>query len=195
MENGSSFDYDFIVIGSGFGGSVSALRLAEKGYKVAVLEKGKRWNTEDFPKTNWNIRKNLWLPAIGCYGYQMLTQLKHVLIFHGGGVGGGSLVYANQLLVPPDEVFKRPEWGAGNWKQKLMPMYEKAKKCSAPTRAPRWALRINAFRKSGLNSPARTRFTKTMWAFFSARRRKPYRILILTVKGRTGPAAHSAGHA
>ena len=80
MKNNSSFDYDFIIIGSGFGGSVSALRLAEKGYKVAVLEKGKRWNTEDFPKTNWNIRKNLWLPIIRCYGYQMLTQLKHVLI-------------------------------------------------------------------------------------------------------------------
>ena len=128
MNNQSSFDYDYIVIGSGFGGSVSALRLAEKGYKVAVLKKGKRWKTEDFPKTNWNIRKNLWLPAIGCYGYQMLTQLKHVLIFHGGGVGGGSLVYANQLLVPPDKVFERPEWGQGDWKSRMMPFYEKAKK-------------------------------------------------------------------
>ena len=125
---GNKYDYDFIVIGSGFGGSVSALRLAEKGYKVAVLEKGKRWKTEDFPKTNWNIRKNLWLPALGCYGYQMVTQLKHVLIFHGGGVGGGSLVYANQLLIPPDKVFERPEWGPGDWKSKMMPFYEKAKK-------------------------------------------------------------------
>jgi len=124
----SKFNYDFIIIGSGFGGSVSALRLAEKGYKVAVLEKGKRWNTEDFPKTNWNIPKYMWLPALGCYGYQMVTQLKHVLIFHGGGVGGGSLVYANQLLVPPDEVFKRPEWGPGDWKAKLMPMFKKAQK-------------------------------------------------------------------
>ena len=80
------FDYDFIVIGSGFGGSVSALRLAEKGYRVAVLEKGKRWNQEDFPETNWNVRKYMWLPQLGCYGFQMLTQFKHVLIFHGGGV-------------------------------------------------------------------------------------------------------------
>jgi len=121
-------DYDYIVIGSGFGGSVSALRMAEKGYKVAVLEKGKRWNNKDFPKTNWNTRKYMWLPQLGCYGYQMLTQLKHVLIFHGGGVGGGSLVYANQLLVPPDEVFDRSEWGIKNCKEKLTPFFERAKK-------------------------------------------------------------------
>jgi len=118
MSKENGFDYDYIVIGSGFGGSVSALRLAEKGYKVAVLEKGKRWANKDFPKTNWNTRKYMWLPQLGCYGYQMLTQLKHVLIFHGGGVGGGSLVYANQLLVPPDEVFERPEWGMENCKEK-----------------------------------------------------------------------------
>jgi cholesterol oxidase len=128
MRKGNGFDYDYIVIGSGFGGSVSALRLAEKGYKVAVLEKGKRWANKDFPKTNWNTRKYMWLPQLGCYGYQMLTQLKHVLIFHGGGVGGGSLVYANQLLVPPDEVFERPEWGIDNCKEAMMPHYQEAKR-------------------------------------------------------------------
>ncbi|MBU1170406.1 MAG: FAD-binding protein [Proteobacteria bacterium] len=128
MGHGKAFDYDFIVIGSGFGGSVSALRLAQKGYKVAVLEKGKRWENKDFPKTNWNTRKYMWLPQLGCYGFQMLTQLKHVLIFHGGGVGGGSLVYANQLLVPPDEVFEKPEWGIENCKEKMMPHYAEAKK-------------------------------------------------------------------
>jgi len=124
----STTEYDYIVIGSGFGGSVSALRLAEKGYKVAVLEKGKRWANKDFPKTNWNTRKYLWLPQLGCYGFQMLTQLKHVMILHGGGVGGGSLVYANQLLIPPDEVLERPEWSIENCKEKMMPYYEKAKK-------------------------------------------------------------------
>lgn len=128
MGNEGQYDYDYIIIGSGFGGSVSALRLAEKGYRVAVLEKGKRWKNKDFPKTNWNTRKYMWLPQLGCYGYQMLTQLKHVLIFHGGGVGGGSLVYANQLLVPPDEVFNRSEWGIENCKEKMMPCYEKAQK-------------------------------------------------------------------
>jgi cholesterol oxidase len=119
--------YDYIVIGSGFGGSVSALRLAEKGYRVAVLEKGKRYHTKDFPATNWNLRKFLWMPRLGLYGIQMLTLMRHVFILHGGGVGGGSLVYANQLLVPPDEVFVKPEWGPGDWKEKLAPFYEQAK--------------------------------------------------------------------
>ncbi|MBU0990966.1 MAG: GMC family oxidoreductase N-terminal domain-containing protein [Proteobacteria bacterium] len=128
MTESKKFDYDYIVIGSGFGGSVSALRLSEKGYKVGLLEKGKWWQKEDFPKTNWNLKKYLWLPQLGCYGYQMLTQLKHVLIFHGGGVGGGSLVYANQLLIPPDDVFSQPEWGPGDWKSKLLPHYETAQK-------------------------------------------------------------------
>jgi cholesterol oxidase len=109
--------YDYIVIGSGFGGSVSALRLAEKGYRVAVLEKGRRYRTQDFPPTNWNLRKFLWKPRLGLYGIQMLTLMRHVFILHGGGVGGGSLVYANQLLIPPDEVFLKPEWGPGDWKK------------------------------------------------------------------------------
>lgn len=130
------FDYDFAVIGSGFGGSVSALRLAEKGYTVAVLEKGKRYRTEDFPKTNWHLRKYLWMPRLGLYGIQMLSLFRHVLVLHGGGVGGGSLVYANQLLIPPDEVFEKPEWGPGNWKERLAPFFETARKMLGATTAP-----------------------------------------------------------
>lgn len=160
MSETTSIDYDFIVIGSGFGGSVSALRLSEKGYKVAVLEKGKRWRTEDFPKTNWNIRKNLWLPAIGCYGYQMLTQLKHVLIFHGGGVGGGSLVYANQLLVPPDEVFERPEWGPGDWKSKLAPFYERAKTTLGATPSPHVGIADKCLQEVGIELTGKDTFHK-----------------------------------
>ncbi len=95
-----AYEYDFVVVGSGFGGSVSALRLAEKGYRVLVLEAGKRWRTEDFPKTNWNLRKFLWLPGLFCYGIQRLTLLRDVLVLSGAGVGGGSLVYANTLLEP-----------------------------------------------------------------------------------------------
>ncbi|MGD8961890.1 MAG: FAD-binding protein, partial [Desulfobacterales bacterium] len=128
--------YDYIVIGSGFGGSVSALRLAEKGYRVAVLEKGRRYRTRDFPPTNWNLRKFLWKPRLGLYGIQMLTLMRHVFILHGGGVGGGSLVYANQLLVPPDDVFLKPEWGPGNWKKILMPFYEQGKRMLGATRCP-----------------------------------------------------------
>ena len=160
MNNSNDYDYDYIVIGSGFGGSVSALRLAEKGYKVAVLEKGRRWNTEDFPKTNWNIRNNLWLPALGCYGYQMITQLKHVLIFHGGGVGGGILVYANQLLVPPDEVFERPEWGPGNWKEKMMPQYEKAKKMLGANPSPQVGEADRCLREVGIEMTGKDTFHK-----------------------------------
>lgn len=160
MSSNNSYDYDVIVIGSGFGGSVSALRLSEKGYKVAVLEKGKRWRTEDFPKTNWNIRKYLWLPALGCYGYQMVTQLKHALIFHGGGVGGGSLVYANQLLVPPDEVFGRPEWGPGNWKEKLMPMYEKAKRMLGANLSPQVGEADKRLREVGIELTGKDTFHK-----------------------------------
>ncbi len=144
------FDFDYIVIGSGFGGSVSALRLSEKGYKVAVLEKGRRWGKADFPKTNWNIRKYMWLPALGCYGYQMLTQLKHVLILHGGGVGGGSLVYANQLLVPPDEVFKHPEWGIKDCKAALMPHYETAKKMLGANPSPQIGTADKCLREVGI---------------------------------------------
>src|SRR6476469_6067344 len=95
-----NLDYDYIIIGSGFGGSVSAMRLAEKGYSVAVLEMGKRYRTGDFAETNWNLRKYLWLPQLFLHGIQKLTLLKDVLILGGVGVGGGSLVYANTLLEP-----------------------------------------------------------------------------------------------
>ena len=128
MNSTKPYDFDYIVIGSGFGGSVSALRLSEKGYGVAVIEKGKEWKTKDFPKTNWNIKKYLWIPQIGCYGYQMITLFKHVMIVHGSGVGGGSLVYANQLLVPPDEVFESKEWCIPDPREALAPHYETARK-------------------------------------------------------------------
>jgi len=156
----SNFDYDFIIIGSGFGGSVSALRLSEKDYKVAVLEKGKRWQKEDFPKTNWNIKKNLWLPQMGCYGYQMLTQLKHVLIFHGGGVGGGSLVYANQLLVPPEDVFENPDWGIPDCKTQLMPHYETAKKMLGANPSPQVGVADKCLREVGIDLRGEDTFHK-----------------------------------
>jgi cholesterol oxidase len=160
MGQPNGYDYDYIVIGSGFGGSVSALRLSEKGYKVGILEKGKRFQNEDFPKTNWNTRKYMWLPRLGCYGYQMLTQLKHVLIFHGGGVGGGSLVYANQLLVPPDEVFERPEWGPGDWKAKMMPHYDKAKKMLGANPSPQIGIADKYLQEVGIEMRGEDTFHK-----------------------------------
>ena len=93
--------YDVVVVGSGFGGAVAALRLTEKGYRVAVLEEGRRFEPQDFPRTSWHVRDYLWAPRLGCRGIQRITPLKDVLVLSGAGVGGGSLVYANTLYEPP----------------------------------------------------------------------------------------------
>jgi cholesterol oxidase len=119
--------YDYIVIGSGFGGSVASLRLVEKGYKVLLLEQGKRFNPEDFPKSNWNIPKYLWIPSIRCFGFQKLSFYSTASILSGTGVGGGSLVYANTLYIPPDNYFNNLSWnGFGDWKKILEPFYDRA---------------------------------------------------------------------
>ena len=124
------FDYDYIIIGSGFGGSVSALRLSEKGYRVLVIEKGKWFNEEkDFPKTNWNLRKWLWLPALGLQGMFRMNFFRHVAVLSGVAVGGGSVVYANTLPVPKAGFFNSGHWnGLADWEQELAPFYEVAKK-------------------------------------------------------------------
>ena len=123
------YDYDVVVIGSGFGGSVSALRLTEKGYKVLVIEAGKRFEDDDFAKNSWRLRKFLWMPQIGCYGIQRIDKLKDVLILSGAGVGGGSLVYANTLYEPLDPFYKDPAWGhITDWRTELAPYYDQAKR-------------------------------------------------------------------
>src|SRR5262245_17148626 len=132
-----SFDYDYAVVGSGFGGSVAALRLAEKGYRVAVLEKGKRWQSGDFPRTNWNLRKYLWAPKLRCFGIQAITWLRDTLVLHGAGVGGGSLVYAGTLLEPPESVFDDPRWAhLANWRRELAPHYQTARRMLGVATAP-----------------------------------------------------------
>lgn len=120
--------FDYIIIGSGFGGSVSAMRLAEKGYSVLVIEKGKRWGANDFPTTNWNVRKYLWLPVLKCFGFQKLTFFKEVFIISGVGVGGGSLVYANTHMMPKESFYSNPIWSHfKDWKSVLAPYYDKAR--------------------------------------------------------------------
>jgi cholesterol oxidase len=129
--------YDYIIIGSGFGGSVSAMRLTEKGYSVLVIEQGKRYRDPDFATTNWKFWKYLWLPALRCFGILQISILKGVMILHGRGVGGGSLGYANVLEVPSDEMFANPSWKhLANWKEILRPHYDTARRMLGVVRNP-----------------------------------------------------------
>ncbi len=131
-------DYDFVVIGSGFGGSVSALRLVEKGYRVLVLEKGKRLQAEDFPTTNWNLKRWFWLPSLKFFGLFRISFFRHITVLSGVGVGGGSLVYANTLPIPKREFFTAPSWGhLADWEKELRPFYQTARRMLGVTRNPR----------------------------------------------------------
>jgi cholesterol oxidase len=135
----ASFDYDVVIIGSGFGGSVAALRAAEKGYRVGVMESGRRWKDEDIPKTQWDLPSFLWLPAAELYGIQRIEYLDDVLILSGAGagVGGGSHVYANTLYVPPKKFFDAPEWaGITDWADELGPHLDQATRMLGVVRYP-----------------------------------------------------------
>ncbi|MEN8139181.1 MAG: GMC family oxidoreductase [Bacteroidota bacterium] len=132
------YDYDYIIIGSGFGGSVSALRLSEKGYKVLVIEKGKWYKSKDFAKTNWNLRKWLWMPFASFFGIMKLSIFRHIVVISGTGVGGGSLVYANTLPVPKSDFFKSGSWkDLNDWQTELKPFYQKALKMLGAARNPK----------------------------------------------------------
>jgi len=121
--------YDVVIIGSGFGGSVAALRLAEKGYTVAVLEAGRRFADDELPKTSWRSRRFLWAPALGCYGIQRINLLRDVLVLSGAGVGGGSLVYANTLYRPLRPFYGDPQWrDITDWAEELAPYYDQAER-------------------------------------------------------------------
>jgi cholesterol oxidase len=129
QNKGDSYDYDVIVVGSGFGGSVSALRLTEKGYRVGVLEAGRRFTRETLPKNSWDTKNYIWAPALGLYGIQRIHLLSNVMILAGAGVGGGSLNYANTLYVPPPAFFKDRQWGhITDWQEELKPFYDQARR-------------------------------------------------------------------
>lgn len=130
--------YDYVIVGSGFGGSVSALRLTEKGYSVLVIEKGKRLNDSDFAKTNWHFWKYLWLPLVRAFGILQISILKGVMVLHGVGVGGGSLGYANVLEVPSEDTFATTAWNQPiPWGEVLKPHYATAKKMLGVARNPK----------------------------------------------------------
>jgi len=134
-ENQKDLTYDFVIIGSGFGGSVSAMRLAEKGYRVLVLERGKRLDDEDFAKSNWVFWKYLWNPALRSFGVMQMSFLDGMLILHGAGVGGGSLGYANVLMEPDEIMFSAPGWSElADWKTVLRPHYQAARRMLGVTR-------------------------------------------------------------
>jgi cholesterol oxidase len=133
----SNLDFDVLVIGSGFGGSVAALRLTEKGYRVGVLEAGRRFSDDELPKTSWRLRDFLWAPQIGCTGIQRMHLLKDVLVLAGAGVGGGSLNYANTLYTPGREFFTDPQWrDITDWRTELAPYYDQASRMLGVTDNP-----------------------------------------------------------
>lgn len=123
------YDYDVLVVGSGFGGSVTALRLTEKGYRVGVLEAGRRFTPGTLPKNSWDIKNYLWAPALGLYGIQRIHLLGNVMVLAGAGVGGGSLNYANTLYIPPTPFFQDRQWASiTDWQAELAPYYDQAQR-------------------------------------------------------------------
>ncbi len=133
----SSWDFDFIVVGSGFGGSVSAHRLTEKGYKVAVIEMGRRWEPESLPKSNWELSRWIWRPRLALRGFFNISAFRHVMILHGCAVGGGSITYANTMLVPRDSIWESGSWaGLADWKTEMPAHYREAIRMLGVSREP-----------------------------------------------------------
>jgi cholesterol oxidase len=171
-ENGSAgdtvnLDYEWLVIGSGFGGSVSALRLAEKGYRVGVLEAGRRFRDGDLPRTTWDARNFNWLPALGLRGILRLTAFKDIFIASGVGVGGGSLVYANTLYRAAPAFYANPQWaGMGNWAAALAPHYDTAERMLGVQTVPRGSVGQDYLKAVGRHFGVEDTFTRTPCGVF-----------------------------
>lgn len=158
---------DYLIIGSGFGGSVSAMRLREKGYSVLVLEKGRRWKDTDHPTTNLKFWKYLWMPFLRSFGILQTSILKDVMVLHGAGVGGGSLGYANVLEIPSDETFATPAWNTTlNWGTALSPFYPIAQKMLGAARTPTLWRADYVLREISTNLGTRNTFRPTMTGIY-----------------------------
>ena len=160
-------DTDVAVVGSGFGGSVAAHRLTEKGYRVTVLEKGRRWRPDEFPASNWNIRKSFWFPKIGCRGIFGMRLLREALVLHGVGVGGGSLVYANTLFEPPNGVWDDPQWrGLEDWRAVMPAHYDTARRMLGVVENPRLGPADEALRRAAARRGREASFRNTPVAIY-----------------------------
>tara|TARA_R110001599_G_scaffold11399_2_gene54402 strand:- start:7238 stop:8878 length:1641 start_codon:yes stop_codon:yes gene_type:complete len=162
------YDYDVIIIGSGFGGSVSALRLSEKGYRVGVMEMGRRWSPENMPSTNWKVWNFLWRPLLGLRGFFSLRFFRHVMVLHGNAVGGGSVTYANTLLVPPESVWTDGSWrGLDEWQRVMPSYYATAKKMLGVNKNQRLAAADHALKEMAVHQGrGDTFYTTDVGVFF-----------------------------
>jgi cholesterol oxidase len=164
------FDFDFIVIGSGFGGSVSALRLIEKGYRVAVIEMGRRWAPLSFPRSGWSIHRWFWRPRLGLRGFFNMRFFRHATIFHGCAVGGGSITYAGTLLAPPDRVWEAGSWsGLADWKAEMPQHYQTASRMLGVTQNRILGPADRLLKKTGESTGTSSTFYCTRVGIFQAR--------------------------
>lgn len=172
--SGAGFDYDWVIIGSGFGGSVSALRLAERGYSVGVLEAGRRYRDEDFARTTWDARKFNWAPALGLHGILRLTPFKDVAIVSGAGVGGGSLVYANTLYRAAPEFYRNPQWAdVADWASVLKPHYDTAEHMLGVQIVPRGSVGQDLLKEVGRHFGVEDTFRRTPCAAYFGKPGEP----------------------
>jgi cholesterol oxidase len=170
MAGDAQFDFDFIVIGSGFGGSVSALRLVEKGYRVAVIEMGRRWAPLSFPRSGWSIHRWFWRPKLGLHGFFNMRFFRHATIFHGCAVGGGSITYAGTLLCPPDKVWKSGSWtGLAEWKTEMPQHYQTAARMLGVTENQIFGPADRLLKKTGEAAGSSHTFYHTRVGIFQAR--------------------------
>lgn len=191
-----TFDYDVLIVGSGFGGSVSALRLTEKGYRVGVLEAGRRFADHEFAKTSWRANKYLWAPWVRAYGIQRLTLLDDTLIMSGAGVGGGSLVYANTLYEPPEKFFADRQWAhITDWKSELLPYYDQAKRMLGVTTNPATTATDRVLREVAEDMGVGDSYQRTpVGVFFGGPGAKPGQDVPDPFFGGVGPARRTCTH-